>query len=457
MDIDLSQLDEHSESETLELKETFDKQALETISVFANTTGGTILIGVRDDGHVTGITLGRNTLEEWAQKMQSKIQPRILPSVTKLAYDKRTVVAIIVDRADSPVSVDGRYVKRVGRTNQLMSPEEIKQRLFASSGSSWDSQIVADATTKDLNEETVASFISLIKAAGRRPLGDEGLDEILSKLELVQDGHPTRAAILLLGKRPGKYFPSAFVQLGRFRSPTQIVDSKRLEGNIIEQIEQGMIWFQQRFETELVITGKPQRDEIWEYPLPAVREALTNAVCHREYAAAASTQVRLYDDRLEIWNPGALPIPLTPDRLLQKHPSVPRNRSIADSLFYAGLIESWGSGTLRIAQLAKETGLEIPEFSSSLGEFELVLRKRILTASTLEQMGLNQRQVAAVLYAFDAGRLTNREYQDRWSVSRATAARELVDLVGKGLLVRHGRTGKSTFYTVASSKASNVS
>jgi len=136
---------------------------------------------------------------------------------------------------------------------------------------------------------------------------------------------------------------------------------------------------------------------------------------------------------------------------------VPRNRSIADSLFYAGLIESWGSGTLRIAQLAKETGLEIPEFASSLGEFELVLRKRILTASTLEQMGLNQRQVAAVLYAFEAGRLTNREYQDRWSVSRATAARELVDLVGKGLLLRHGRTGKSTFYTVASSKASNVS
>jgi len=210
-----------------------------------------------------------------------------------------------------------------------------------------------------------------------------------------------------------------------------------------------MIWFEQRFETEFIITGKPTRDEKWEYPLAAVREALINAVCHREYDAAGSTQVRLYDDRLEIWNPGALPISLTPARLLQKHPSVPRNRLIANSLFYAGFIESWGSGTLRIAELAKEAGLEIPEFVSSPGEFEIVLRKHILTASTLEKMGLNQRQVEAVLYTLEAGRMSNREYQDRWSVSKPTATRELSELVTKELLIKHGRTGKSTFYTVA--------
>jgi ATP-dependent DNA helicase RecG len=217
-----------------------------------------------------------------------------------------------------------------------------------------------------------------------------------------------------------------------------------------------MIWFEQRFETEFIITGKPTRDEKWEYPLPAVREALINAVCHRDYGATSSTQVRLYDDRLEIWNPGALPIALTPSRLLQKHPSLPRNPLIANSLFYAGFIESWGSGTIRIAELAKQAGLEMPEFISSPGEFEIVLKKRILTAATLEKMGLNQRQVAAVLYTLEAGRITNREYQDRWSVSKSTAAREMVDLVTKGLFVRHGRTGKSTFYSAAAQKGSNV-
>lgn len=457
MEIDLSQLNEHSESETLELKESFDNKALETIGAFANTSGGTILIGVRDDGRITGITLGKNTLEEWTQRMQSKIQPRFLPSVQKHNYRQHTIVKIKVERSDSPISVDGRFVKRVGRTNQLMAPEEIKQRLFISSGASWDSQIVNDANMDDLNKETIATFISLVKVAGRRPLGEGGTGEILSKLQLVQANRPTRAAILLFGKQPGKFFMNAFVQLGRFRSPTRIVDSKRLDGNILEQIEEGMIWFKQRFETEFIITGKPTRDEKWEYPLPAVREALINAICHREYGALSSTQVQLYDDRLEIWNPGALPIPLTPDRLLEKHPSVPRNRLIANCLFYAGFIESWGSGTLNIAELAREAGLEIPEFTSSPGEFKIILRKHILTASTLEKMGLNQRQVAAILYTLEAGRITNREYQDRWSVSKATAARELVDLMTEGLLIRHGRTGKSTFYTIASPDNSNVS
>jgi len=217
-----------------------------------------------------------------------------------------------------------------------------------------------------------------------------------------------------------------------------------------------MIWFAQRLETEFIITGMPTREEKWEYPLPAVREALINAVCHREYDATSSTQVRLYDNRLEIWNPGALPISLTPDRLLQEHPSMPRNRLIANCLFYSGFIESWGGGTLRIAELSRQAGLEIPEFVSSSGEFKIVLRKRIITASALEKMGLNQRQVSAVLYTLEAGRITNREYQDRWSVSRATAGRELDELVDKRLLLRHVEAGKNIFYTHGGLNASQM-
>jgi ATP-dependent DNA helicase RecG len=227
-----------------------------------------------------------------------------------------------------------------------------------------------------------------------------------------------------------------------------------LESNILEQIDEGMIWFEQRLETEFIITGKATRDEKWEYPLPALREALINAVCHREYNALSNTQVRLYDDRLEIWNPGGLLTPLTPEKLFQEHPSLRRNPLIASSLFYAGFIESWGSGTLRIASLAKEANLELPEFVSESGEFRIILRKRVFTAATIEKMGLNERQVAAVLHTLESGRMTNREYQDRWSVSRATAGRELGELVKKGVLIRHGASGKSIFYAPAGPNAS---
>lgn len=458
MEIDFSKLDEHSESETLELKESFDNKALETIGAFANTNGGTILIGVRDDGRVIGITVGKNTLEEMAQKMQFKIQSRILPSIHKHSYKQSMVVEITVARSDSPITVDGRFFKRVGRTNQLIGSEELRQRLFASSGTSWDAQIDSGAQMEDLDDKTVDTFISLIKAAGRRPVGSEGTTEILTKLELVKNGLPTRAAILLLGNRPYKFFLSAMVQLGRFKSLTHIVDDKRLDGNILEQIEEGMIWFQQRFETEFIITGKPRRDEKWEYPLLAVREALINALCHREYTAASNTQVRLYDDHVEIWNPGGLLIPLTPEQLFQEHPSLRRNPLIAQSLFYAGFIESWGGGTLRIIELAKEaSNLEIPEFVSHSGEFRFILRKRVLTRARLEKMGLNERQVTATLHIVESGRITNREYQERLLVSRATAGRELGELVEKGILLRHGESGKNIFYTLVSANASNAS
>ena len=150
MKIDLSKLNKNSESESLEFKESFDSKVLETIGAFANAIGGTILVGVRDDGHVTGILLGHNSLEEWAQKMQAKIQPRFLPSIVSHDHGGRTVVAITVDRSDSPVSVDGRFFKRVGRTNQMMSPEEVRQRLLATGNATWDSQLEERATMEDL-------------------------------------------------------------------------------------------------------------------------------------------------------------------------------------------------------------------------------------------------------------------------------------------------------------------
>lgn len=109
-------------------------------------------------------------------------------------------------------------------------------------------------------------------------------------------------------------------------------------------------------------------------------------------------------------------------------------------------------------ELTKQAGLGIPEFLSASGQFRIVLRKW-LSESMLDKMGLNARQVSAVLYAANAGRITNREYQEHCSVSKATSARELVDLVERGVLVRHGQTGKSTFYTVSPNlpMGSNVS
>jgi len=462
MDIELSQLNEHSESETLEFKETFDKQTLETIGAFSNTSGGVILLGVRDDGHVTGINVGKNTLEEFAQKMQAKLQPRILPSITKKRHNSRTIVVINVERALTLIAVDGRYFKRVGRTNQTIGPEEYTQRLLDAGNWSWDATIENKATLGDLDDKAISSLLSNLRTIERRSI-PKGEDAIVSleKLGLIKSGKPTRAAILLLGKNPKLFYPSAFVKAGRFKSPTMILDDKEFDGTVLQQIEKAMEWFQDRLETAFVI-GKSklsggnklsgrllaERKEVWEYPLAAIREGIANAVCHRDYASVATTMIRLYENRLEIWNPGKLPIQLTPEDLLREHGSYPHNRLIAETFYNLGIIERWGSGTIRMAEALSEQQLPPPEFDvSQLDTFKLVLRSKKEKASkeAISKPQLNDRQLRALDYLKSNKSLTATEYQKLFQVSKATATRDLTELARKDLLVQVGR-GKGLAY-----------
>lgn len=456
--IDFSKLDNNSESETLELKQSFDNKALETIGAFANTTGGTILIGVRDDGRVTGVTLGSTTLEEWAQKMQSKLQPRQLPSITSHNVEGRTVVSITVKRCEDVMSVDGRYIKRVGRTNQAMSPTDVKQRLLASGNASWDNQIEPDATIDDLDQQAIKDFISKIKECGRRTVpGKEQTSSILNKLELTKDGKPTRAAILLLAKNPQRFYFSAYIKAGRFKSPTTIVDDKEFGGTLFQQLESVMDWFRDRLATKLLIGSKKlpslpsgslaQRQEVWEYPLDALREAVTNALCHRDYTSPAATTMRLYDDHLEIWNPGFLPFQLTLDDLLREHDSYPTNKLIASCFFNVGLIERWGAGTLLIANALKAQEQPPPTFDDSHQHtFRLTLQAgaEVHDVASIETE-LNERQLKTLAYLRTNDSLTAAQYQDLFDTSRATATRDLTALARRGIIAPISR-GKFRAY-----------
>lgn len=456
--MDLSKLDSQREGQRLEFKQSFGREALETIGAFANAEGGDLLIGVRDDGHVVGLTIGQNTLEEWAQKIQGKVQPRLLPSMSVQTHGGRAVVVVTVERSDAPVCVDGRFIKRVGPTNQIMGPEEVRQRLLTSGRFTWDSKLEEGATLADLDEEKVWSFIARLKKLKRRPVPeDSDVWSVLDKLKLTEYGQPTRAALLLFGKSTRNFYPLAYIKAGRFRSPIDIVDDKEFHGGLFEQIENTMSWFRDRLETRLVI-GQPkisgslaEREEIWQYPLAALREAVINAVCHRNYWSNAATTIRLYDDHVEIWNPGNLAAELTPEKLLEIHNSHPPNRLIAEAFFNTGIIERWGTGTLLIARSLATQGLPPPVFdASSQHTFKVIMHgeKRIMT-SALEAMELNDRQIKVMQYLKHGQTLTNAEYQALVDTSKATATRDLAELVSKGLIFREGITGKGTIYRLA--------
>jgi ATP-dependent DNA helicase RecG len=333
-----------------------------------------------------------------------------------------------------------------------MSHKEITQRMLSGAGLSWDAVVEPEANWDDLALEKIRQFMDAVRRAGRRPVPEKtGEREFLEKLELLKDGQLTRAALLLFGKRPTSYFPSAFLKLGRFRSPILIVDDREVEGTLLEQVEEAMSWFRERFQTKFVITGKPQRDTIWEYPLEAVREAIVNAVCHRDYASPINIQVRLYDDRLTIWNPGELPFPLTPTALLHEHASIPRNRKVAEAFFYVKLIEQWGSGTTRMAAMLREAGLPEPEFDTRTpGMFRLILRQDPFSEERLQELGLNERQRQAVAYVRENGRITNQEYRQLTGVSNKTAYLDLNGLVDKQVLAVQG-TRRSISYVLSRS------
>lgn len=436
------------ESETVEFKESFGSDSIETIGAFTNTRGGALLLGVKDSGEVCGVKTGKKTLEEIAHRINEVTDPRLHPSISLTKHDGKNLVVIQVSPVlGVPVSVRGRYYQRSGRTNQRMSHDEIMQRMISSVGLSWDAYPEATATYDDLNPDLIDRFIALVGKLGRRPVPEKvSAKDFLRKMDLIRDGQPTRAALLLFGRKPESYFSSAFVKLGRFRSPTLIVDDREVHGALLDQLEEIMSWFKERLETAFEITGKPERDVHWEYPLSAIREAVINLLCHRDYTSPAHCQIRLYDDRLELWNTGSLPAGLTAAMLLDEHDSIPRNRNIADAFFAAGLIERWGSGTTRMAAELKKAGMPLPEFQSNNGRFRLIFHRHLLSEERLKSMGLSERELLAINHVREHGEITNSDYQNIASVSKRTATRDLNELKSKGIFTVEGKSGLGMTY-----------
>ncbi|MCD6461921.1 MAG: transcriptional regulator, partial [Thermoplasmata archaeon] len=196
-------------------------------------------------------------------------------------------------------------------------------------------------------------------------------------------------------------------------------------------------------------TGEARRTEIWEYPLDAIREAVTNAICHRDYTSPAEIQIKIFDDEMVIWNPGPLPLGMTLEKLMDpRHNSVPRNHQIAMLFYDTALIERYGSGIERILDECKRLNFPEPEFNEYQNGFQVIFRKDIYTEEQLKKMGLNERQIKGVLYVKERGEITNREYRTMFDVTDRTALSDLEGLCERKILTRMG-SGRSTKYVLS--------
>lgn len=438
---------ERQESETLEFKRQWTDRALEDLAAFANTHGGTLLVGIREDGEIVGAPADDREIQRITNLIAAHLG--ITPSLRLIKMQGQPVLEIRVEPAHGLIAYGGRYLRRVGTTNRDFAPEELARHLLERSGRTWDG-LPSGWTLNDVDSNALENFARL--ARPKLPhLDPKNPEQTLQNLELLSDGQLKNAGVLLFGKRPQRLFPQGQVRIGLFRG-TEILDSHDYQGTLWEQLEGAMERFRQVLKVRFDVRAEDasleglRRREVWEYPLEALREALINALIHRDYTIPADIQIKIHEDSLEIWNAGELPPPLKPEDLRGPHRSVLRNPLLAQAFYFAGLIERWGTGTTRILELCHRQGLPEPEFQNHQGGFLVTFAKDPYTPERLRAIGLNERQVQAVLYVKQRGRISNQAHQELVGVSKRTASRDLNDLVQRGIFERVGGTGKGTYY-----------
>lgn len=396
MDINqLKILIEQGESATLELKKSTAqlKSACETACAFLNTDGGTILIGVTDAQKVVGQEISDKTKREIGNEL-TKIAPISNIEVTYIALSepKKYVIVfhVTTDSTKKPYFYDGRAFIRV-QSDTLPMPREYLHHLTmsnANSGHHWEDQIQDNVGIDDLDVDEILITLNEGVLNGRIPESYSTQDPwlALQRLGLLVDNKITNAAIVLFGKEPEKIFPQSLLRLARFRGTTksEFIDNKQVTGNVFKIIRSALAFAN----TYLPIAstfpkGSIQREDIPLFPIVALREAFANAVCHRNYDyRGGSISFAIFDDHLEIWNYGLLPPGVTLANLKQLNQSVPRNRKIANILYYHKLFESWGRGVQMIIDECMKVGHPEPFYTQESGGIQLTLLSKQIIGST---------------------------------------------------------------------------
>jgi len=433
------------EQQNIEYKSSWHDDYLKWICGFANAQGGRIYIGRNDAGKVVGVEDFRDLMTEVPNKIKNLMG--ITAEVNLLEEDSKHFIEIIVLPYSVPISLRGRYYYRSGSVKQELTGAALNEFLLKRAGQTWDDVIEPRATFADIDETAFKAYLVMSKEKGRLP-DVEGLTtyEIFDKLRLTENGQLKRAAIILFAKDPGRFYPNIFVKIGRFaKNDADLRFQEVEEGNIIMLLRNVLAQLNHKFLTRQIEFEGMYRIEKGEYPMPALREMLLNALVHRNYMGSF-TQIRVYDDKINIWNDGTLPEGISLEALWRSHSSKPRNPLIADVCFKGGLIDAWGRGTIKIIETCKEAELPEPELIERDGGFLVTLFKNTITEEQLLKLGLNQRQVKAAMYVKERGKITNNEYQELNKIGKSVTIEDLRILVEKHIFLRVGATGRGTYY-----------
>lgn len=367
----------NTESQNIEFKQTWRDEYLKWICGFANAQGGTIYIGIDDDGNVKGV----DKIHELSETIPNKIATHlgIVADVNILTKNRLQYLEIKVLPSNIPISLNGVYHYRSGSTKQELKGIALQQFLLRKMGRSWDDIPHETATLKRISRTAIDYFVNHAVRAFRMPTSalTDSTETILENLNLLtDDGKLRNAALLLFAENPQRYFPGSEFKIGRFGvSESDLMFQDVVEGNIIQMTEKVIELLRSKYLISNIHYEGLQRVEKLEIPEDALRELINNAICHKDYMGVA-IQMKVYNDRIELWNDGLLPDGMTPDDLLKPHKSKPRNKLISAVFYRAGYIETWGRGIEKVCAAFDAEQMQRPKFEFTCGGLNTIIYRK---------------------------------------------------------------------------------
>ena len=449
------------ESQNIEYKESWRDEYLKWICGFANAGGGTIYVGVNDNKEIIGVDNSKRLMEDIRNKIVTHLG--IVADVNLLHEGKMDYIEIIVEPSNIPIAYKGIYHYRSGSTKQELRGTALQQFILKKMGRSWDDIGNDRATIDDIDRKAIDYFLRKGIEAQRIPEDqrEASTKDILDSLGLIDnDGLLKNAAILLFGKNPLRFFPSIAFKIGRFgKNEADLMFQDVIDGNVIQMADRVMQILQGKYLVSPVRFEGMQRYETLEIPKEALREILYNAIAHKDYTGP-DIQMHVYDDHLEIWNEGELPLGYTEETLMGRHSSKPRNRNIANAMFKAGFIDTWGRGYMKIREGFEAAGIPMPKVQNFCGGVQVTVQRTkfmqmmnvgnnvgnnvasnvVSSVVSVSQVQLTERQQEIYKLIKANSFISSKQMSVVLSVVHRTIQRDLAALQKAGIIIREGNT-----------------
>lgn len=431
----------------------------ELFAALANSDGGEVIVGIDPQSSVVRGVRDLEATRDKALAAGLKCEPPlVLPKPDPVVFEGKQMLLVQVPAGlPHAYSLRGKYLAREGKKNRTLGPRQLRQLLRERGEANFESQVFTGATLEDLEKGSLNAYAKLfLNQEGQRQRSEEVLDLLYRRGCLSKEANqfrPTVSGLLLFGRDPQRLLPSAEILLARYSgkemSDTLLRETAR--GPLPEQIRTAEAFVSANMRKGARI-GELIREEKPEYPLAAVREAIVNAVAHRDYAIRGDEiRVIMFADRIEVYSPGRLPGHVTVENIVEER--FARNEVIVQVLTDMGFVERLGYGIDRIIRLAREAALPKPRFKETSNGFRLTLfgagegfASYGIDRDKLRQIPLNERQQAALKFLEVNQRVTNRDYHELYpEVSEETIRRDLAEMVEAGLLLKMGDK-KGTYY-----------